>query len=149
MCLGRCANVCSISVPSQHTTRTDPGLLSSRLFVLAASLGQLFYTRLECSLWNPSISVVWSPCWSSCFGPLNSPWCFLLGTLCFVPAVKDSLPSRRHFCYPKAWGGGGINMANLVKEELSCSVMGKVSIPLFCKFPCLQCPQTTEQQFAG
>lgn len=40
-------------------------------------------------------------------------------------------------------------MANLVREELSHSMMGEVSITLFCKLPCLQSPQTTKLQFAG
>lgn len=40
-------------------------------------------------------------------------------------------------------------MANLVREKLSYSVMGEVSITLFCKLPCLQSPQTTKLQFAG
>lgn len=146
--VGICEHMCGVYVPTQHTACIVPVLLSSRPFVPAASLGQLFCTRLEWSLWNPSISVVRSLCRSSCFVPLNSPCCFLLGTLCFVPEGRTACLLEDTFAIQNL-EQGGINIANLLREELSRSVMGKVSIPLFCKFPCLQCPQTTEQQFAG
>lgn len=76
---------------------------------------------------------------------LNSPWCFLLGTLCSVPVaclLEATFASQK-------LEKEGVNMANLVREELSHSMIGEVSITLFCKLSCLQSPQTTKPQFAG